>query len=85
MGTCKHGNLYCGGIEKYQTTGPCFHCLKELFKERDELRKVVDSKLHMRQCHDCGMRFYAADAITPYCLCPNCKSQDTRLVKKGVM
>lgn len=51
--------------------------------ERDRLAAVVEAKLHLRRCHDCGHEFYAADRKVPYCLCEKCNSADTRPVKKA--
>jgi len=47
------------------------------------LRKTVDGLMsdmptvHKRKCRDCGSVSWHADNITPYVLCPKCKSQDT--------
>ena len=47
------------------------------------LREVVQAKLHQRRCWGCGHVGWHADAITPYCLCEKCGSQDTRLLQGG--
>ena len=36
--------------------------------------------VHQRKCRDCGKTHWHADNRTPYVLCPECKSQDTRKV-----
>jgi len=46
------------------------------------LQAIIAAKLHQRRCHDCGHVGWYADSRTPYCLCDNCRSQDTRLVKE---
>lgn len=51
----------------------------ELETQNARLQTIVASKLHQRKCHDCGEVFWAADSVTPYCLCEKCGSQDTRL------
>jgi Zn finger protein HypA/HybF involved in hydrogenase expression len=38
--------------------------------------------LHERRCWDCHEIHWHADNITPYVLCPDCKSQDTRPVRR---
>ena len=50
--------------------------------EIDRLRAIINAKLHQRKCHDCGHVGWYADSRTPYCLCDQCRSQDTRLVKE---
>lgn len=56
--------------------------------EIKRLRAIIDelvfdnAKLHRRKCHDCGHAGWYADSRTPYCLCDQCRSQDTRLVKE---
>jgi Zn finger protein HypA/HybF involved in hydrogenase expression len=50
--------------------------------EIDRLRAIINAKLHRRKCHDCGHVGWYADSRTPYCLCDQCRSQDTRLVKE---
>lgn len=45
------------------------------------LRAIIDAKLHRRKCYTCGHVGYYAAGVVPYCLCDNCKSQDTRKVK----
>jgi hypothetical protein len=60
------------------------HAIKECDKLREKvatLEAIIAAKLHQRRCWDCHTVFYAADAITPYCLCDKCGSQDTRLVE----
>ena len=34
-----------------------------------------------RKCWDCGRESLHVEAITPWVLCPHCKSQDTRLMR----
>lgn len=45
------------------------------------LRGIIAEKLHLRRCHDCGLEFYAADSVVPYCVCDRCGSRDTRMVR----
>lgn len=54
---------------------------RRLDEKITQLQAIIDAKLHLRRCHDCGHEFYAADSKRPYCLCDKCRSQDTRLVK----
>ena len=46
------------------------------------LQAIINAKLHRRKCNDCGHVGWYEDSRTPYCLCEQCKSQDTRLVKE---
>ena len=50
--------------------------------EIDRLRAIINAKLHRRKCRDCEHVGWYADSRTPYCLCDQCRSQDTRLVKE---
>jgi DNA-directed RNA polymerase subunit RPC12/RpoP len=46
------------------------------------LRELLDiPTLNKRRCFECGQSNWHADAKTPYVLCRNCGSQDTRLIK----
>lgn len=54
-----------------------------LIDEVVRLRAVINAKLHRRKCHDCGHVGWYADSRTPYCLCDQCRSQDTRRVKEA--
>jgi len=56
---------------------------RDMRNEVQRLTAIIDAKLHLRRCHDCGYFFYAADAVVPYCLCDKCKSQDTRRVRSA--
>lgn len=47
------------------------------------LRAIINAKLHRRRCRDCGHVGWYADSRTPYCLCDQCRSQDTRRVKEA--
>jgi Zn finger protein HypA/HybF involved in hydrogenase expression len=62
-----------------------YEAKEELEKQKAEierLRAIINAKLHRRKCRDCGHVGWYADSRTPYCLCEQCKSQDTRLVKE---
>jgi hypothetical protein len=50
--------------------------------ESERLRAIIAFKLHQRRCHDCGYVGWYADSRTPYCLCDNCGSWDTRRRKE---
>jgi hypothetical protein len=47
----------------------------------NRLQAIIDANLHRRCCRYCYLTFYAKDNVVPYCLCPECGSQDTRRVK----
>jgi len=37
--------------------------------------------LNNRRCWSCGQSHWHADSAVPHVLCPQCKSQDTRLIE----
>lgn len=51
--------------------------------EIERLQSIINAKLHRRRCRDCGHVGWYADSRTPYCLCDQCRSQDTRRVKEA--
>ena len=62
--------------------------VQEALEQRDaalakieRLQTISAAKLHKRKCHECGHTSWCADGISPYCLCDECGSQDTRRVK----
>jgi uncharacterized OB-fold protein len=58
------------------------HELIGLLKQRVEaLEELIDARLHIRKCHNCGHVNFYSDNVFPYCCCYECKSPDTRLVK----
>lgn len=57
--------------------------LRKSEAEIERLQSIINAKLHRRKCHDCGHVGWYADSRTPYCLCDQCLSQDTRLVKEA--
>lgn len=58
---------------------PLNKCIMKVAQEHiQSLQRIIDSKLHKRGCHDCGVVFYATDGTIPECLCPTCGSADTR-------
>jgi hypothetical protein len=54
--------------------------LRAELAELAAIKRDVPS-LHQRTCHDCDKTHWHADDRTPYVLCPECGSQDTRRVK----
>ena len=56
---------------------------REAAAEIERLQSIINAKLHRRRCHDCGHVGWYADSRTPYCLCDQCRSQDTRRVKEA--
>lgn len=59
------------------------NALERAEAEVERLRAIIEANLHERRCWPCGTVFWAKAAITPYCLCPNCNSQDTRRTKRA--
>lgn len=58
------------------------HPLSEARAKLAEAEAVIAANLHIRLCWGCGLEFWAKDGMVPYCLCPNCGSQDTRRQKR---
>jgi len=77
--------VYLGWIEQLRDelniNGDLIQEVKDREAEIEQLRSVIDSLLHERRCVECDTVFYAADGVVPYCLCPQCNSQDTRRLK----
>ena len=75
-------NYTCELCMTYNTLREAKRMLLLRDTEIDRLRAIINAKLHRRKCHDCGHVGWYADSRTPYCLCDQCRSQDTRLVKE---
>jgi Zn finger protein HypA/HybF involved in hydrogenase expression len=57
--------------------------LEVAVRELDAIKRdtMKNARLHRRQCFDCKGVHWHVDNKTPYVLCPECGSQDTRIIK----
>lgn len=55
---------------------------RTLADEIVQLNAIIREHLHQRRCHDCGGVHWHKDSRVPYVLCPECGSQDTRMVRE---
>ena len=46
--------------------------------------KAFKAKMSHRKCHKCGHIGYYTASTLPECLCEQCGSADTRLIRDGV-
>lgn len=88
----------CGQLVRGTPDQPCDACgslahrgwlsiayiaeLKRRASEFEKLRADIPT-LHRRRCWDCKNEAWHADNRTPYVLCRNCGSQDTRIIKEA--
>lgn len=68
--------------EEEDPHGECRERIFELEVDSKTLMAILHDveSLHKRRCWDCGEIHWHADNRTPYVCCPDCNSQDTRLL-----
>ena len=76
-----HFEIACSRLELYELQiANQTKTIQQFRAEAESLLKAV-AKMSNRRCHACGYVAYYLDATIPNCLCEQCGSADTRLIK----